>query len=213
MGRDYDCKYVVARSWAAFLATFADDISSDKVFVVEDSGELKLREFPRQQVEPAYLDILRWRSDQKHGRKLLRRRPIDPRASAASGTQKDSPYGNSNGSEHDRGRSPQRLLSSKASGKAPAGNKSRAHISSPLARVAEEAPASIRVHTEEETLVDRMEKLITTESNTTMPRTTSDYVSETATSQPLLNGHHDDKENRGMNGDVGLGVKNIRLDD
>ncbi|KAK5279235.1 Cell wall assembly regulator, partial [Cryomyces antarcticus] len=69
MGRDYDCKYVIARSWAAFLATVADDLSTDKWWVEEDSKELKLREFKQTGVEPAYLDILRWRCDQKYGRK------------------------------------------------------------------------------------------------------------------------------------------------
>ena len=42
---DYDCKYVVARSWSHFMAVLADDMNSDKTFVVEDSGELKLKEF------------------------------------------------------------------------------------------------------------------------------------------------------------------------
>jgi hypothetical protein len=42
---DYDCKYVVALSWSHFMAVLADDMNSDKTFVVEDSGELKLKEF------------------------------------------------------------------------------------------------------------------------------------------------------------------------
>ncbi len=46
-GRDYDCKYVVARSWSAFLATVADDLNSGKWFVDEDTNELKLRESDR----------------------------------------------------------------------------------------------------------------------------------------------------------------------
>jgi len=210
MGRDYDCKYVVARSWAAFLATVADDISTDKVFVVEESGELKLREFPRQAVEPAYLDILRWRSDQKHGRKPIKRRP-----NSTNGAQRDSPYGSTG--ENDRGRSPQRLLSSKASGKAPAVNKSRgAHISSPLARVAEEAPAAIKVHTEPEGRIGSddgsVENLISTESHTQLPQEEPAFETETSRQHSLLN-RHDDKENRGVNGDIGLGVKNIDLND
>ena len=68
-GRDYDCKYVVARSWAAFLAVVADDMNSEKTFVDEETGELKLKEFKTQNVEPGYLDILRWRSDRSFVRR------------------------------------------------------------------------------------------------------------------------------------------------
>ncbi|KAI5286318.1 Cell wall assembly regulator, partial [Ascosphaera atra] len=68
-GRDFDCKYVVARSWAAFLAMLADDYQSPHVVVEEDTGELKLKPFKRQNVEPPYLQILRWRTDQKYGRR------------------------------------------------------------------------------------------------------------------------------------------------
>ncbi|EMR64869.1 putative glucan synthesis regulatory protein [Eutypa lata UCREL1] len=67
-GRDYDTKYVVARSWGAFLAIFADDLNSGKWFIDDDTNELKLREFKSTRVEPPYFDILRWRMDQKHGR-------------------------------------------------------------------------------------------------------------------------------------------------
>lgn len=103
-GRDYDCKYVVARSWAAFLALVADDIQSEKVFVDEETQELKLREFKTPTVEPAYLDILRWRTDQKYGRRGPRRRPgPGPGGAAAPG---GSPYGSPT---EERGRSPQRF--------------------------------------------------------------------------------------------------------
>lgn len=80
MGRDYDCKYVIARSWGAFLATLADDMASNKWFIDEDTQELKLREFPKQNVMPAYMDILRWRSDQKYGRRppSKMKRPAPP---------------------------------------------------------------------------------------------------------------------------------------
>jgi hypothetical protein len=76
-GRDYDCKYVVARSWSAFLAMVADDMCGEKVFVDEETQELKLREFKTSTVEPGYLDILRWRMDQKYGRKGPRRKPTN----------------------------------------------------------------------------------------------------------------------------------------
>lgn len=106
-GRDYDCKYVIARSWAAFLATVADDMCSEKVFVDEETQELKLREFKTQTVEPAYLDILRWRADQKYGRKGPRRRP-GPGVNTHSHPHSNSgsPYGSPT---EERGRSPQRF--------------------------------------------------------------------------------------------------------
>ncbi|MCJ1307599.1 Cell wall assembly regulator [Agyrium rufum] len=68
-GRDFDVKYVVARSWSAFLAMVADDMGSEKVFVDEETQELKLREFRQASVEPPYMDVLRWRMDQKYGRR------------------------------------------------------------------------------------------------------------------------------------------------
>ena len=104
-GRDYDCKYVVARSWAAFLATVADDLNSGKVFVDEETQELKLREFKTSTVEPAYLDIIRWRMDQKYGRKGPRRRPGSGPGSPSRVSATGSPYGSPT---EERGRSPQR---------------------------------------------------------------------------------------------------------
>lgn len=102
-GRDFDCKVVVARSWSAFLATVADDISSQKVFVDEDTHELKLKEFKAEGVEPAYLDILRWRMDQKYGRRI-------PKKKAPNGIppapRNGSPYGSPT---EERGRSPNRV--------------------------------------------------------------------------------------------------------
>ena len=105
-GRDYDCKYVIARSWAAFLAMVADDLNSGKWFVEEESQELKLREFKTANVEPAYLDILRWRMDQKYGRKGPRRRPGQGPGSPGHGSASGSPYGSPT---EERGRSPQRF--------------------------------------------------------------------------------------------------------
>jgi len=214
MGRDYDCKYVVARSWGAFLASVADDLNSDKVFVVEEGGELKLREFPRQSIEPAYLDILRWRADQKYGRKQPLKKSIpEPRRNSAlaSGAPRQSPYGTSNHADGERGRSPNRLMSEKSAGKQPSGGKkSRQHVSSPLARVAEEAISGIKVHTEDQPTVD----LINTDSNSPLVQEKGSNDSTDAlilSHQPLLNGHYDDKENKGLDGDIGLGVKNINL--
>ncbi|RMZ28047.1 hypothetical protein D0859_07886 [Hortaea werneckii] len=136
MGRDYDCKYVISRSWSAFLATVADDMESGKAFIDEETSELKLREFKQQGVEPAYIDILRWRTDQKYGRKKPVRRPLRINSNVAGPSQNGlSPYQSpSSSAADDRGRSPHRP----SNGKQPATSSPRAHVSSPLARVAEE---------------------------------------------------------------------------
>lgn len=140
MGRDYDCKYVVSRSWAAFLANVADDMSTDKWFIDEETQELKLREFKQQSVEPAYMDILRWRADQKYGRRAPSRRPAAP---LKINSDVKNEYGSLNGfspygspvtsNKDDRGRSPNRFP---AHGKGPA-------QSSPLARVTEEQSSGV----------------------------------------------------------------------
>ena len=138
-GRDYDCKYVIARSWAAFLATVADDMSSEKVFVDEETQELKLREFKQATVEPAYLDILRWRTDQKYGRKGPRRRPGSAQGSNGNGgSPRGSPYGSPT---DERGRSPHRFPSRGPQTSSPRGNMAKP---SPLAQVAEEGNSIIK---------------------------------------------------------------------
>jgi len=138
MGRDYDCKYVVARSWGAFLANLADDMATDKWFIDEDSRELKLREFPKQKdVEPPYMDILRWRADQKYGRRQSAstsqksgKRPgqglrINSQIKSDFGSLNGfSPYGSPSGAGN----------GDRTIGKGPA-------QSSPLSRVAEESSA------------------------------------------------------------------------
>ncbi len=154
IGRDYDCKYVVARSWAAFLASFADDLASDRVSVDEETGELKLLEFkPRQNIEPPYLEILRWRADQKYGRRKPRRKPAGglninsnvPPAHSYYNNNSSSPYDSPVSTDSERGRSSVRFLPKAA---ASGGMSSpRPHLSSPLARVSEEAPGPVRVHT------------------------------------------------------------------
>ncbi|KAK6432578.1 Cell wall assembly regulator [Oleoguttula sp. CCFEE 5521] len=151
MGRDYDCKYVISRSWSAFLANVADDMGTSKWFIDEETKELKLREFKQQGVEPAYIDILRWRSDQKYGKRQTagKRRPnqglrINPQAGGQQQGSANgySPYGSPTSATEDRGRSPLRLSGNangqSTSGKGPATSSPRAHISSPLARVTEE---------------------------------------------------------------------------
>ena len=134
-GRDYDCKYVVARSWSAFLAMVADDIGSEKVYVEEETQELKLREFKTANVEPAYLDILRWRMDQKYGRRGPKRKPTNglgvntSHRTSNGGSPYDSPI-------EDRGRSPHRFPS-----RGPPHSSSPRGVmgkSSPLSQVSEE---------------------------------------------------------------------------
>ncbi|SMR56631.1 unnamed protein product [Zymoseptoria tritici ST99CH_1A5] len=134
MGRDYDCKYVISRSWSAFLATLGDDMHTDKWFIDEDTLELKLREFKQQGVEPAYIDILRWRSDQKFGRRRPKR-PLRVNSSPSTNQNGFSPYGSP--TKEDRGRSPNRY----SNGKAPAHHapSPRGIVGSPLARVTEES--------------------------------------------------------------------------
>lgn len=151
-GRDYDCKYVVARSWSAFLAMAADDMCSEKVFVDEETQELKLREFKTSNVEPGYLDILRWRMDQKYGRKGPRRRPMNGSdGKGASSPTGPSPYGSPRTSDEERGRSPQRFALKVPAPSSPRGTVGK---SSPLARVSEETRAPITVHTSEDTSTD-----------------------------------------------------------
>jgi cell wall assembly regulator SMI1 len=187
-GRDYDCKFVVAKSWGALLAMVADDIASDKVHIDEDSGELKLLEFKkRQNVEPPYLEILRWRCDQKYGRRAPKRRPQSglrvnsniPGAAGPSSTG-SSPYGSPVLGPEERGRSPHRLSQKSKKGVSP-----RGPVSSPLARVAEEAPQPIRVHTDIDTKVGaNSEHLISVDT----PRPSSDF--------PVRSSLSSDKENK-----------------
>ncbi|KAK0627031.1 hypothetical protein B0T14DRAFT_125554 [Immersiella caudata] len=157
-GRDYDTKYVVARSWAHFIAIVADDLGSGRWFVDEDNGELKLREFKKARVEPGYFDILRWRMDQKFGRSQNKRRSHAPGTASPSGSV--SPYASPiepNG-EVSRGRSMQRLsnISPMPSPIRPGYGKP-----SPLARVAEEAPAPLEIKTNN---IAKPEKLVEVET-------------------------------------------------
>lgn len=163
MGRDYDCKYVISRSWSAFLATMADDMGTDKWFIDEDTKELKLKEFKQPGVEPSYIEILRWRTDQKYGRKQRPRKPLRINSNVAGQMNGYSPYGSPVSESGDpRGRSPQRF----AGHKAPAASSPRAHVSSPLARVAEEnsgggRPQPLRIQTDAEVpQLSKEEKLI-----------------------------------------------------
>ncbi|KAF2434917.1 cell wall assembly and cell proliferation coordinating protein [Tothia fuscella] len=208
-GRDYDTKFVIARSWASFLAAVADDLStSDKVRIEEESGDLKFKCFKH--ADPPYLEILRWRCDQKYGRRPpsggRRKTPSGLRINSNVGgppfdsISSTSPYGSpvSITSDRERGRSPQRF----GGGKAPAtSSPMRPMVSSPLARVAEEAPAGLKIHTNmEPAMKSPLEKLVSVDS----PRPSGDFT----TSPPngldsILNG----KEN--MNTTAGAGKTSL----
>jgi cell wall assembly regulator SMI1 len=141
-GRDYDCKYVIARSWSHFLAVVADDISSDRVMVDEDTGEMKLKEFKTENIEPPYMEILRWRADQKYGRKQINNRNsraygLNTNVKPVNG--KGSPYSSpiaetDEQAARGRGPSPQRFSRTNTGSPRP----SNAMVGSPLARVQEE---------------------------------------------------------------------------
>ncbi|KAI9885357.1 MAG: 1,2-dihydroxy-3-keto-5-methylthiopentene dioxygenase [Watsoniomyces obsoletus] len=201
-GRDFDCKYVVARSWAAFLAMVADDLGGEKWFVDEETGELKLREFASQSAELSYVDILKRRMDLKYGKKSAKRKPgptaLKVVSGSGSGMDGPSPRASPVGTEFERGRSMHRF-----SGPAAMSPKSRPGRSSPLAKVAEEAPAAVTTHTgtgsggvEER----RPSKLI--DAPTPAPRFESDAEKTGSVSPP--------GEEAGANGAVkGLGVNGI----
>lgn len=214
-GRDYDCKYVVARSWSAFLATVADDMCSEKVFVDEETQELKLKEFKAPGVEPAYLDILRWRMDQKHGRKGPRRKPGNDSSANSNNrrsTSGGSPYGSPN---EERGRSPNRFPSRAQDSLSPRGPMGK---SSPLAKVSEEIPAPIAIHTGGDANLDpfatetaaseRNERLV--EITTPVERDDiSRQKSLGAVMDAVIIQDDDDKENKKEPLVTGLGVEGL----
>lgn len=172
MGRDYDCKYVISRSWSAFLATVADDLTSGKAFIDEETNELKLREFKQQGVEPAYIDILRWRTDQKYGRKKPARRPLRINSNVAGSSSNGlSPYQSPTSGADERGRSPHR-----ANGKQPATSSPRAHISSPLARVTEE-PQGLKIDTSDANAEMPQAKLVSVDTPAAKQPPKNDLVS------------------------------------
>lgn len=203
-GRDYDTKYVVARSWGHFLAVVADDLNSGKWYVDEETNELKLREFKEARVEPAYFNILRWRMDQKYGRRAAQRKSMAPQANgkAASplGSRSSSPYNSSpaEGAADNRGRSLQRL-----NGSSPLTSPMRAGYGKPppLSRVTEEMtiPELADAEIDPETLVE-VEQPASRNSNaftpqkpvepkvTALARQESDLLKDKENELPKLNG-------------------------
>lgn len=63
-GRDYDTKYVVARSWGAFLAAFADDLEGGSWTIDEESGDLLINEGDSSD-GMTYLSMLKRRLDRR----------------------------------------------------------------------------------------------------------------------------------------------------
>ncbi|KAI5791432.1 hypothetical protein FPQ18DRAFT_367475 [Pyronema domesticum] len=89
-GRDYDTKYVVSKSWAHFLAMYADDLQSSHWHVDEDSGDLKLRDPKAPRSEPSYFEILRVRNERKFGKRRMSRPPSQP--GSRPGSSPGSPH-------------------------------------------------------------------------------------------------------------------------
>ncbi|KEY73373.1 hypothetical protein S7711_01486 [Stachybotrys chartarum IBT 7711] len=189
-GRDYDTKYVVARSWGAFLAVVADDLNSGKWYVDEDNNELKLREFKDTRVEPSYFNILRWRMDQKYGRKAAQRKSMAPSKPVSPiGSRSASPYTEPSGDI--RGRSLQR-----PNGSSPLVSPMRPPYGRvlPLGMVTEETPippelASANI---EPTKLVEVESPRVSEDNKAAPSTTT-TVTTMAPSQTDLLPHKGDE--------------------
>jgi hypothetical protein len=110
------------------MAVLADDMNSDKTFVVEKG-------FRTENVEPGYMD----RSDQKYGRRGPKRKPqgsLGLNTAVNGKSPRDSPYSSPTASNDERRRSPHRF--SHGPNSSP-----RHQVSSPLARVNEEIDAPI----------------------------------------------------------------------
>jgi len=183
---------VVARSWAAFLAVVADDLNSGKWFVDEDSSELKLREFKDARVEPPYFNILRWRMDQKYGRRAAQRKSMAaPKQSSPLGSHSSSPYASPVEANGDaRGRSMQRL-----SGSSPLASPMRTGYGKPppLGRVTEEAiPEVPSANIQPSTLLEVEEPLdeedVKLPNLSTLARSQSDLLNVTENEGPKMNG-------------------------
>ena len=161
-GRDFDRKYLVARSWSAFLATVADDLQADRWAVDEETQELRHKEFATATVEPTYLDTLRRRADLKYGKSGSTRKTaptaVNVPASRSGGGGGGgigaadhhglSPRASPVMAEFDRGRSMHRFGAGASVGGPPGMSpKSRLGRSSPLAKVSEEIHAALPTHT------------------------------------------------------------------
>lgn len=92
-GREFDRKYVVAPSWAAFLMTFADDLENGNHLIEDETevGELSFRASNGRLVP--YFDVLRSRTDR------LQRLNRKPNPATSSGPYQASGAGRRPGSQ------------------------------------------------------------------------------------------------------------------
>lgn len=92
-GRDFDRKYVVAPSWAAFLATLADDLEAGDHYIDEDidNGTLMFRA-PSGRLVP-YFDVLRSRVDRalRNARARISSGGGPPKASSGPSSRPGTP--------------------------------------------------------------------------------------------------------------------------
>ncbi|RPB00110.1 cell wall assembly and cell proliferation coordinating protein [Choiromyces venosus 120613-1] len=145
-GRDYDTKFVVAKSWAHFLAMVADDLASPHWWVDEETQELKLKDPRAPRSEPPYMEILRVRNERKYGRRRISvRKSMSPTQSPHPSTMSPTAFGSVNG-QGPRGGLTRPLREENTMSDnhlKPPSKKS----SKPLRSVTEELPAPIPVHT------------------------------------------------------------------
>ncbi|KAI5849571.1 hypothetical protein DFP73DRAFT_300623 [Morchella snyderi] len=145
-GRDYDCKYVVAKSWAHFIAMVADDLQSPHWYVDEETQELKLKDPRAPRSEPGYMDILRVRNERKYGRRRFSRGP-PPRPNSLPGsprgTMSPTSFSATNGARGGLTRPAKEENALSDNHLKPPSKKP----SKPLRSVAEEIPAPVAVHT------------------------------------------------------------------
>lgn len=90
-GRDCDTKYVVARSWASFLAAIADDFEggearfeNDGNFLEDSRGELRIRRCPGAR-DDTFLEVLKGRVRLREREIRRRRETMMQKASAIKG--------------------------------------------------------------------------------------------------------------------------------
>lgn len=150
-GRDYDCKYVVAKSWSHFLAAVADDMAGSHWYVDEETHDLKLKDPKAPRSDPGYMDILRVRNERKYGRRRFSRGP-QPGSGSGSPRGTMSPPNMLNSTNGVRGgltRPPKEEKSLSDNHLKPPSKKS----SKPLRSVAEEIPAPVPVTKTESNLI------------------------------------------------------------
>ncbi|WBW73006.1 beta-glucan synthase adaptor protein Smi1 [Schizosaccharomyces osmophilus] len=89
-GRDQDTKYVIARSWADFLAIVAYDMENGKWVVDEEDNSLRLIYGPPRE-QWSYLDILKYRArkaeKRKHKKQESKNTSVTPKDQGSSNDQ------------------------------------------------------------------------------------------------------------------------------